>query len=130
MKGNNLLNKNHMIQRFPAIFVMTALPFAMWANNGQTVTVDGTVVNKTVKEISFNGTDAQLTFADGTTQTADMATVNISFGTTTGIKVVDQARRKAADDRIYTLSGHYVGKDKTRLPKGVYIVNGKKKIKK
>lgn len=109
---------------------MVALPFAVWADGGQTVSVDGTTVNKTVKEITFSGTDVVLSFTDGTTQTADMATVNIAFDTPTGIKTVDKDTPRPADGRIYTLSGQYMCKGKARLPKGVYIVNGKKEIKK
>lgn len=109
---------------------IAALPFAAWADNGQTVTIGGQTVNKTVKEITFSGTDMELSFADGTTQTADMATVNITFDTPTGIKTVDKDTPRPADGRIYTLSGQYMGKGKARLPKGVYIVNGKKEIKK
>lgn len=87
-------------------------------------------MNKTVKEITFNGTDAQLTFTDGSAQTADMTTVNIAFDTSTGIKTVKTDTKRTADNRIFTLSGQYVGKDKDRLQKGVYIINGKKVIKK
>lgn len=109
---------------------MVALPFAVWADGGKTVSVDGTTVNKTVKEITFSGTDVVLSFTDGTTQTADMSTVNIAFDETTGVKTVSKDARRTADGRIYSLSGQYMGKDKAKLPKGVYIINGKKEIKK
>lgn len=46
---------------------MIVLPFAVWADSGQTVSVDGTIVNKTVKEITFSGADVELSFTDGTT---------------------------------------------------------------
>lgn len=42
----------------------------------------------------------------------------------TGIKAVRQEGR----NRIYTIGGVYVGDDMEKLPKGVYIVNGKKII--
>lgn len=32
---------------------LIALPFAVWADSGQTVSVNGTTVNKTVKEITL-----------------------------------------------------------------------------
>ena len=32
-------------------------------------------------------------------------------------------------DRVYTLDGRYVGNDIKRLPKGVYVVNGKKLLR-
>ena len=119
-----------MMKRFTTALAMIVLPFAMWADGGQTVSVDGTTVNKTVKEITFSGTDVELSFTDGTTQTADMSTVNIAFGTATSIKAVNKDARRTADGCISSLSGRYVGKDKTKLPKGVYIINGKKEIKK
>lgn len=119
-----------MKKRLTTAWTLVALPLAMWADGGQTVSVDGTTVNKTVKEITFSGTDVELSFTDGTTLTADMSTVSITFDTPTGISTVSKDTQRPADDRIYSLSGQYMGKGKTQLPKGVYIVNGKKEIKK
>lgn len=56
-----------------------------------------------------------------------MSTVNIAFGTATGIKAVSKDAQHPADDRIYSISGQYMGKDKNKLPKGIYIINGKRK---
>ena len=117
-----------MMKRLIIVFAIAALPFAAQADAGQTVTVGGVTVNKTVKEITFNGSDVQLSFTDGTTQSADMATVNIAFGSTSGIKTVNQHRRQCVDDRIYNLSGQNVGKDKDKLSEGIYIINGKKQM--
>lgn len=44
---------------------------------------------------------------------------------TTGIKGIENAG-EAADGKIYTVTGAYVGKDRNNLSKGIYIVNGKK----
>jgi pectate lyase len=71
-----------MKKRLTTAWTLVALPLAMWADGGQTVSVDGTTVNKTVKEITFSGTDVELSFTDGTTLTADMSTVNIAFSNT------------------------------------------------
>ena len=109
---------------------MIALPFAMWADGGQTVSVDGTTVIRNRKEITCGGADVNRNFPNGTTQTADMSNVNIAFGTATGIKTVNKDKQQPADGSIYSLSGQYMGKDKTKLPKGIYIINGKKEIKK
>ena len=117
-----------MMKRLIIAFAIAALPFAAQADDGQTVTVGGVAVNKIVKEITFNGSDVQLSFTDGTTQSADMATVNIAFGSTSGIKTVNQNRRQFVDDRIYNLSGQNVGKDKDKLPEGIYIINGKEQM--
>lgn len=110
------------------ITLLALLPLASWGDTGQTVTVDGARVNKTVKQITFSGTDATLTFADGSTQTADMDKVNIAFGTSSGITTVSKPTKTAAAKGIYTLSGQYVGQDKAKLPKGIYIINGKKEV--
>jgi hypothetical protein len=37
---------------------------------------------------------------------------------------------KESNDDIYSVSGMNVGKDASRLQRGVYIVNGKKVVKK
>ena len=55
-----------MMKRFTIALAMIVLPFAVWADSGQTVSVGGTTVNKTVKEITFSGTDVKLSFTDGT----------------------------------------------------------------
>lgn len=44
---------------------------------------------------------------------------------TTGINVIENAD-KVADGKIYTVTGAYISKDHSNLPKGIYIVNGKK----
>lgn len=39
-------------------------------------------------------------------------------------------RNALPTEAIYSISGQYMGKDKNKLPKGIYIINGKKEIKK
>lgn len=46
---------------------------------------------------------------------------------TTAINTVNT--NKATTTRIYTLDGRYVGTDPDRLPRGMYIINGKKIVK-
>lgn len=54
--------------------------------------------------------------------------INILFGDeVTSIK--DNVRQNETD-KIYSVSGQYMGKDTKRLQRGVYIVNGKKVVKK
>ena len=50
-------------------------------------------------------------------------------GETTGIFEI-KANERTVTDGVYTINGQYVGKnvDMNTLPKGVYIINGKKKI--
>lgn len=47
----------------------------------------------------------------------------------TDIKDIEQNNMQANSQRIYTINGSYVGTDKSLLPKGIYIINGKKYIK-
>ena len=42
------------------------LSTAVMADNKQTVTIDGAQVSKTVREITFNGDNVTLSYADGT----------------------------------------------------------------
>lgn len=51
--------------------------------------------------------------------------------TLTGIEnvVTDKANVRPADNRIFTVNGVYVGTDASSLPKGIYIMNGKKFVK-
>lgn len=47
----------------------------------------------------------------------------------TDIKDIEQSNIQANSQRIYTINGSYVGTDKSALPKGIYIIGGKKYIK-
>lgn len=47
----------------------------------------------------------------------------------TGIKDIEQNNIQANSQRIYTINGTYVGTNKSALPKGIYIIGGKKYIK-
>lgn len=58
--------------------------------------------------------------------------VLIAKPTSTAIQAVNADRRqnsRAANNRIYSLSGTYLGTDINQLPAGIYIRNGKKIIK-
>lgn len=48
-------------------------------------------------------------------------------GEATGITNID---KQATNDKIYSVGGQYMGTDASRLQRGVYIVNGKKVVKK
>lgn len=47
----------------------------------------------------------------------------------TDIKDIEQNNMQTNSQRIHTINGSYVGTDKAALPKGIYIINGKKYIK-
>lgn len=68
-----------------------------------------------------------------TTTTPDTVTIkdiqgeDFDTGTTTSIKTTDKKTVRPATGKIYTLSGRLVAvREVSDLPKGIYIVNGKK----
>lgn len=66
-----------------------------------------------------------------TDKSAGVSNAKISFfvDETTGISDI-KSKTKLDSDAVYNINGQYVGKniDSNTLPKGVYIINGKKKI--
>ena len=105
------------------------LTTAVYADNRQTVKVDGQVIDKTITEITFEGDNVTLNYTDNSSDTMDMSLVSFSFvyGESTGIGQVEQLQ-KALQGKVYNLNGQLVGNSVEGLPKGVYIVNGKKVI--
>ena len=104
------------------------LSMAVFAGNKQTVTIEGQVIEKTISEITFDGDNVVLHYADNTSATEDMSLVTLSFSyTTTGISQVEGIK-KALQGKVYNLQGQFVGSSLQGLSKGVYIINGKKVI--
>ena len=104
------------------------LSTAVFAGSKQTVKIDGQVIDKTVTEITFDGDNVVLHYADNTSATEDMSLVTLSFSyTTTGISQVEGIK-KALQGKVYNLQGQCVGSSLQGLSKGVYIINGKKVI--
>lgn len=104
------------------------LSTAVFAGNKQTVTIEGQVIEKTISEITFDGDNVVLHYADNTSATEDMSRVTLSFSyTTTGISQVEGIK-KALQGKVYNLQGQCVGSSLQGLSKGVYIINGKKVI--
>lgn len=119
------MKKNYMLSSCLAM-----LALAGQADTGGTVTVGGSAVEGFVTRITFDGDNAALLFDDGRTMAADMSQVNITLSydaEDTSISDVDAASGSTAS-RIYTIGGQYAGDSPEGLPKGVYIVNGKKMI--
>lgn len=109
--------------------VMTLLCLMAWADNSQTVVVGGTPLDKYASQLTFDGHNVTITFEDGTTQTADMASVSISLSyddTSSGISQIIPAEENVS--RVYSVSGQYMGNSVEAMPKGLYIVNGKKVV--
>lgn len=107
---------------------MTSL--AARADNSQTLTINGQTVNKVVTKITFNGDNVTLAYSDNSSQTEEMSLVAIDFSyTTTGISAVNKPdNENNIDAKVYNLNGQYVSDTTVGLPKGVYIVKGKKFI--
>lgn len=102
------------------------LSTAVFADSKQTVKIDGQVIEKTISEITFDGDNVVLHYADNSSATEDMSLVTLSFSysTTTGISQVEGI----VQGKVYNLQGQCVGSSLQGLSKGVYIINGKKVI--
>lgn len=70
---------------FLSTFLALLLPTGMLAGGTQHITINGMNVEKTALRITFDGDDAILHFADGTSQQADMAGIVIDFAAATSI---------------------------------------------
>ncbi len=101
------------------------LSAAVFAGSKQTVKIDGQVIDKTVTEITFDGDNVVLHYADNTSDNRDMSLVTLSFTyQTTGISQIEDIK-KALQGKVYNLQGQCVG---SSLQGFVYIINGKKVI--
>ena len=101
----------------------------IFANNKQTVKIDGVVSDKTVTEITFDGDNVTLSYADNSSETKDMSLVSLSFSydSTKGINKIEEVK-KSLQGKVFNLNGQLVGNSLEGLSKGIYIVNGKKVI--
>ena len=103
---------------------------SVFADTQQTVTVNGSPVEKFVEKLTFNGDQVTLFFDDTSSQTEDLSLVSIDlvYGTSGISDIQTNGVDGMRDGRIYSVSGQYVGTSKDKLKKGIYIVNGKKFI--
>lgn len=109
------------------VLLACMLSTVAYADNKQTVKIDGNVIDKVVTEITFEGDDVVLNYADNTSETKDMSLVAFSYGGTTGINHVEKTT-KTWNGKVYNLNGQLVGTSVERLSKGVYVINGQKLI--
>lgn len=111
------------------VLLACMLSTVAYADNKQTVKIDGNVIDKVVTEITFEGDDVVLNYADNTSETKDMSLVAFSFtyGGTTGINHVEKTT-KTWNGKVYNLNGQLVGTSVELLSKGVYVINGQKLI--
>ena len=46
------------------------------------------------------------------------------------VNAIENVKENAASDgRVYTIDGKYVGNDANKLPRGIYVIDGKKVVK-
>ncbi|MBR5687555.1 MAG: T9SS type A sorting domain-containing protein [Prevotella sp.] len=86
--------------------VLIAMTFALGIYAGQRLTINGETVEKAVTQITFDGDQAVLHFADDTTESVDMNSVIMEFVITTGINTKNNAFiLKGAVDGELNISG-------------------------
>lgn len=107
------------------------LAVAAWGDNKQTVTVNGTKQSQAVKRITFNGDEIVLVFADNTQQTVEMTAVKIDFvydNVENSVFYQMETQKVKEQTGIYNLNGQSVSGTREKLPKGIYIVDGRKEV--
>lgn len=111
---------------------------APWASNAQTLTLStaaGTIGTYNLVNNKWNTITADLTgngYTNLTLTTNGRLWINEVSATAmleTGIDNVVSNNARPADNRIYTLGGQYVGTQLSSLPKGIYVMGGKKIVK-
>lgn len=111
---------------------------APWASNAQTLTLStaaGTIGTYDLVNNKWNTITADLTgngYTNLTLTTNGRLWINEVSATAmleTGIDNVVSNNARPADNRIYTLGGQYVGTQLSSLPKGIYVMGGKKIVK-
>lgn len=120
----------------PVMLIML-LNVSMHADTNQTITVSGEAVDGFITSITFDGDDVTLLFEGGETMTADMEEVTIGLtyddDSDTGISTISNSA-PGGTLRVYNLLGQAVRASTQTpeapgtqdLPKGIYIINGKK----
>lgn len=93
----------------------------------QVVTINGTANEKTVQTITFEGDNVSLLYSDGTSETADMEAVAISFEYEATAITVSSVSENGEAKKIYDINGRQVRSTLDALPQGVYIVKSANK---
>lgn len=103
-----------------------------WADNRQTVTINGVDQSQSVKRITFSGDEAVVVFADDSQQTVGLSEVKISFVYDDMVNAIEQHETQkpavTAKKGVYNLQGQFMGDSLERLQKGIYINNGRKEV--
>ena len=120
------MNRKLCLLAFVAMLAVSA-----WGDNKQTVTVNGTKQSQAVKRITFNGDEISLVFADNTQKTVDMTAVKIDFvydNVENSVFYQMETPKLKEQTGVYNLNGQSVSGTREKLPKGIYIVDGRKGV--
>lgn len=120
-----------MNRKLSLLALLLMLTIAAWTDNKQKVTINGTTQSQTVKRITFNGDEIVLVFADNTQQTVEMTAVKIDFVYDDVVNPVYyqvEASKVKEQTGVYNLNGQSMGVAREKLPKGIYIVDGRKEV--
>ena len=120
-----------MNRKFCLLAFVAMLAVATWGDNKQTVTVNGTTQSQAVKRITFNGDEIVLVFADNTQKTVEMTAVKIDFvydNVENSVFYQMETPKVKEQTGIYNLNGQSVSDTREKLPKGIYIVDGRKGV--
>ncbi|MBR4389225.1 MAG: hypothetical protein IKT00_08625 [Prevotella sp.] len=93
------------------LMFFVALCTKMMADTGETVTINGTIVDRFAVKITFNGDNLTLNYADGTQVTVDMALVDIHFNYTADLS---DAHDNSNAETLNMFGGKNVGVTVTR----------------
>jgi hypothetical protein len=108
------------------------------AEGNQTVTLNGTTVDKTVSKITFSGNSIKLLFTDGTEMTTeDAEQLKIAFSVVDAIRSLSTERQMdsvlvfdAQGKLLSNVRGNAANDCLNGLPKGIYIAKkGSKTVK-
>lgn len=88
--------------------------------------IDGSVTERTLSKITFDGDLAVLVFSDDTSETVDMSLVSILFAGE-GESLLDcVVSDPSVLSGVYNMRGQRVSEDTSGLIPGIYVINGEK----
>ncbi len=115
------------------LFLLTTIALSMGTsafaddNTKQTVTINGSEVNKTVQTITFSGDNINLQFTDGSSQTVDLEELVIAFYEDPTAITVSSVNQNGEINKIYDTNGRQMRSSIESLPAGIYIIKSAEK---
>ena len=105
------------------ICFMIIVPPGAYANNVQTLTINGQTVNKALSKMTFDGDNVILTFTDNSSQTSEMESVSLSFSSASAIDAVSVFQYNGIVGDVISLGGLTAGTSIT-----IYDTAGRKQM--